>query len=162
MLQSVRVVTTDGRALPGRAALDAALNSHLGHPADDAELGRLADLVVEHLRQQHWPVSLVTVWDEDGGLARGDVTLQVQQGSIGTLGIVGGSKRRQLAVARQLADLPGQPLNSLALQRRMDALGFSPWLAVTAQASPGRRHSGHGGPHVHPEGAEPGPGLRQL
>jgi hemolysin activation/secretion protein len=135
-LRSVRLISTDNRALPGQNALNAALNSHLGNPADEAELGRLADIVVEHLRQRHWPVSLVTVWDEDGGLATGDVTLQVQQGSIGTIGVVGGSRRRQLAVARRLADLPGQPLDSLELQRRLDALAFSPWLSVTTQASP--------------------------
>jgi hemolysin activation/secretion protein len=136
LLQSVRVITGDDHALPGQAELNAALNSHLGRHADEAELAQLADMVVEHLRQEHWPVTLVTVWDEDGGLAHGNVTLQVQQGTIGKIGVVGGSKRRQLAVARRVADLPGQPLDSLDLQRRLDALAFSPWLAVTPQASP--------------------------
>lgn len=136
VLRSVRLHTSDNRPLPGQSKLNAALNSHLGRPADEAELGRLADIVIEHLRQRHWPVTLVTVWDEDGGLAKGDVTLQVQQGSIGKIGVKGGSKRRQLAVARQLADLPGKPLDGLALQRRIDALSYTPWLAVSAQASP--------------------------
>lgn len=135
-LRSVRLMTTDHSALPGQAALEATLSTRLGRPVGDAELGHLADLVIEHLRHQHWPVSLVTVWDEDDGLVHGDVTLQVQQGSIGNIAVIGGSKRRQLAVARKLTDLPGTPLNGLALQRRLDALAFSPWLAVSANASP--------------------------
>lgn len=135
-LRSVRLMTTDHSALPKQTALEATLSARLGKPLDDAELGHLADLVIEHLRQQHWPVSLVTVWDEEDGLAQGDVTLQVQQGRIGTIAVVGGSKRRQLTVAKKLSTLPGHPLDSLALQRQLDSLSFSPWLAVTANASP--------------------------
>ena len=137
VLRSVRLVSADKRALPAEAALIATLNKDLGKPIDEAEKGHLADLVVEHLRQQHWPVCFVTVWDEDEGLANGDVTLQVQQGCIGKIGVVGGSQRRQMAAARKLADLSGKPLDGLELQRRLDWLGFSPWLAAVANASPG-------------------------
>ncbi len=136
-INSVRLITADNRPLPAQAKLDTTLKTHLGKPTSDEELGALADLVVEHLRQQHWPVSLVTVWDEDEGLAKGEVTLQVQQGKVGDIAIVGGSKRRQRAVAEQLKDIANTPLNGLQIQRRLDALSFSPWLACTSQALPG-------------------------
>jgi hemolysin activation/secretion protein len=135
-LKSVRLITADNRPLPGQSKLVTTLNSHLGKPTDEAELGQLADIVVEHLRQRHWPVSLVTVWDEDDGLSKGDVSLQVQQGKLGDIAIFGGSKRRQRAVAERLKDIANQPLNGLQIQRRLDSLAFSPWLACTSQAVP--------------------------
>lgn len=125
------------KSIPAPKQLAHTLESHLHKPATQAELGLIADLVVDHLRQHHWPVSLVTVWDEDDQLAQGKVTLQVQQGRIGEIKPVGGSKRRRLAVKKKLADLSNTPLDGLKLQRRLDALAFSPWLACTPQAVPG-------------------------
>lgn len=148
-IQSIRVVRTDDTPvasdkalsvspqLPSHQKLSRTLAPHLGQPTTEAELGTLADLVVDHLKQHHWPVSLVSVWDEDDGLAQGRVTLQVQQGKIGDIAIVGGSARRQHQVATRLQDLAHTPLDGLQLQRRLDALAFSPWLACTPQAMPG-------------------------
>lgn len=136
-IQSIRLVTPNDQPLPNALELDRMLQTHLAKEITDDELGVLADIVVDHLHRHHWPVSLVTVWDEDDGLAQGRVTLQVQQGKIGDIAVLGGTPRRQLAVARKVADLRGAPLDALALQRRLDALAFSSWLAVTPQVVPG-------------------------
>lgn len=136
-IQSIRLVTPNDKPLPKARELDRTLQTHLTKEVTEDELGALADLVVDHLHRHHWPVSLVTVWDEDDGLAQGRVTLQVQQGRIGDIAVLGGTPRRQLAVAQKIADLRGAPLDALALQRRLDALAFSSWLAVTPQVVPG-------------------------
>ena len=148
-IQAIRVVHADSplpagqeplsisSLLPASKKLGRNLSAHLGKSADEAELGHLADLIVDHLKQHHWPVSLVTVWDEDNGLAQGRVTLQVQQGKVGDIAIIGGSPRRQHQVAERLQDLAHTPLDGLQLQRRLEALAFSSWLACTPQALPG-------------------------
>ena len=149
-IQSIRVVMTGHEnitsgpnadhidtSIPDWRKLERSVVPHIGRPADEAGLGQLADVIVEHLRQQHWPVSLVTVWDEDNGFTAGRVTLQVQQGKVGDIAIVGGSPGRQQQVAEELKDLAHTPLDGLKLQRRLDALAFSPWLACTSQAVPG-------------------------
>jgi hemolysin activation/secretion protein len=123
--------------LPAARQLLRALSIHLGKPATEEHLGLMADVLVDHLKRHDWPISLVTVWDEGDSLARGEVTLQVQQGRLGDIAIVGGSKRRQLAVARRLQPLANAPLNGMTLQRRLDGLAFSPWLACTPQIGPG-------------------------
>ncbi|MBL9118103.1 MAG: ShlB/FhaC/HecB family hemolysin secretion/activation protein [Verrucomicrobiaceae bacterium] len=126
-----------GAKIPGARRLERELSRYLGQRADETLLGLLADVVVEHLRRESWPVSLVTVWDDDGALIRGSVILQVQQGRVGDLAIVGGSARRQRTVAKRLASLVDQPLDGMTLQRRLDALAFSPWLACAPEAVPG-------------------------
>jgi hemolysin activation/secretion protein len=123
--------------LPSSPQLTRKLAPHLGKQATEENLGFLADVVVEHLRQHHWPVSLVSVWDENDGLSQGIVTLQVQQGRVGDIAIMGGTPRRQKKVAQRLVGTAHSPLDSLRLQRRLDALAFSQWLAVESTAAPG-------------------------
>ena len=57
-------------ALPGTKKLARTLAAHVGQPTTEENLGLLADLVVDHLKQHDWPISLVTVWDEDDSLAK--------------------------------------------------------------------------------------------